>query len=208
MNTFKPAVLFVLAVSLTGIAPAVYAADNAVPDKPSYFVLKGGRYSPSETYDISNFNGSTTSRLDMTTGSNWEMALGQFSDSEMVLELGIGYFESKGSPSAEPGSAKLKAVPIVITAKDFMSTGTFRPYFSAGIGAYITKLEVSGNTGSFSSKSKKAYGFHGGLGFDIDIANTMFIGVEGRYLWVKADYGGQQVKLNGIMSTINLGYRY
>jgi outer membrane protein W len=208
MKTIKHAVLFVLAVSLTGMTPAVYADDNDLPDNSRYIVLKGGRYSPSEKYDITHFNESTVSRLDMGTGLSGEIALGQYSNPELALELGIGYFESKGSPAAEPGSTRLKAVPIVITAKDFIQMPALRPYLEFGVGAYSTKLEVSGNTGSFSSQSKTTYGFHAGLGFDIDIANAMFIGLEGRYLWVKADYGGQPVKLNGFMSTINLGFKY
>lgn len=209
MKSIKPAVLFVLAVSLTGIAPSVYAYDYGVPDNPKYFVLKGGRYSPGEQYDINNFTGSATSRLDMTTGTNWEIALGQYSNPELALELGIGYFESKGSPAAEPGNATLKAVPIVVTAKDdFWATENLQPYLELGVGAYITELEVRGNIGAFSSQSKTAYGYHAGFGLKIDIADSMFIDLEGRYLFVKADYGGQPVTLNGFMRTINLGFNY
>lgn len=204
MKTLKPAVLFALAFLLTGTAPAIHAED--LPER--YFVLKGGLYSPSEKYDINNFNGSTASQLEMRTGPTVEIALGQYSNPELALELGIGYFESKGAPADEPGSTKLKAVPIVITAKDFMLEGPFRPYFAGGVGVYITELEVSGNTGSFSTRPETTYGYHAGLGFNIDIANAMFIGVEGRYLWIKADYGGQPVKLNGYMSTINVGFSY
>lgn len=208
MKTIRPVVLFVLAVSLTAIAPTVYAEDKDMPPNSSYFVLKGGLYSPSEKYDINNFNGSATSHLDTKTGSSWELALGQYSDPELALELGIGYFETKGSPASEPGSTRLKAVPIVVTAKGFMPLGALQPYLEAGVGAYLTELEASGNTGSFSSKSKTTYGFHGGAGFNIDISDIIFIGLESRYLWVKADYGGQSIKLNGFMTTIDLGYRY
>jgi opacity protein-like surface antigen len=208
MKTIKPAVLFALVVSLTAIASAGYADDQDMPANSAYFVLKGGHYSPSEKYDINNFNGSTTSHLDPKTGLSGEIALGQYSNSELALELGVGYFESKGTPASGPGSTRLKAVPVVVTAKDFMPLGALKPYLEFGVGAYLTKLEASGNTGSFTSKSKTTYGFHAGAGFNIDISDTLFIGLEGRYLWAKADYGGQPIKLNGFMPTINLGYRY
>ncbi len=209
MKLIKLLALFVLAVSLTGIAPAVSAGSYGVPANASYFILKGGRYSPGEKYDINNFNGSTASHLDTKTGSNWEIALGQYADTKTALELGIGYFESKASPTPpEPGSTTLKAVPIVVTAKGFMPIGVLRPYIELGVGGYFTKLEVSGNTGSFTSKSKTTYGYHAGVGFNIDLGSKLFIGLEGRYVWAKANYGGQPVKLNGLMSAINLGFRY
>lgn len=209
MKTIRPwMLLLILAGSFTAAASAVYADDNDMPANPKYFVLKGGRYSPSGNYDIDNFNGNTTSHLDAQTGLSGEIALGQYSNPELALELGIGYFESKGSPAPEAGSTRLKAVPIVVTAKSFAPMGALNPYLEFGIGAYLTRLEASGNTGSFSSKSKATYGLHAGAGFNIDLGNLLFIGLEGRYLWARADYGGQQVPLNGLMTTINLGYRY
>ncbi len=208
MKTCKPVVLFVFAVLLTAIAPAVHADDLDVPPGSSYVVVKGGHYAPSEKYDVSNFNGSATSRLDVKTGFSGEIALGQYSNPNLALELGIGYFESKGAPASGPGSTKLMAVPIVVTAKGFMPLGKLKPYIEFGVGAYLTELEASGNTGSYSSASKATYGFHGGAGFNIDVSDLLFIGLEGRYLWASVEYGGHSVKLNGLMTTIDLGYRY
>jgi hypothetical protein len=74
------------------------------------------------------------------------------------VELGVGYFESKGSPAAEPGKTKLKVVPVLATAKAFIPIGGTEPYGEFGIGAYFTKFEISGNLGSFSGDSKVTYG--------------------------------------------------
>lgn len=200
--------IFVLGVSLLGIAPAVYAEDKDTRDNKKYFVVKGGRYAPGEKYAINDFNAGTTSHLDAKTGLNGELALGQYADPELALELGIGYFESRGAPASEPGSTRLKAVPIVITAKGFVPLGALQPYLEAGVGIYYTRLEVSGNTGGFSSQSKTTYGMHAGFGFNIDLSSKLFIGLEGRYLWVKPHYGGQPVKLDGFATSINLGFRY
>lgn len=211
MNMVKPVVLFILAVSFTAIASTVYADDQDMPDMPansSYVVLKGGQYSPSGKYDINNFNRNTTSHLETKAGFSGEIALGQYSNPDLALELGIGYFESKGSPASEPGSTRLKAVPIVVTAKGFTQLGRLKTYFEFGVGVYLTELDASGNLGSFSSRTKTTYGLHAGAGFNIDISDKIFLGLEGRYLWARAVYSGQPIKLDGLMTTIDLGYRY
>jgi opacity protein-like surface antigen len=204
----KLVVFFVLAVSLTGIAPGVHAEDDQMPANSKYVVIKGGYYSPSENFDINDFNGGAASHLETKKGFNGEIALGQYADEKTALELGTGFFVSRAYPSGEQGSATLKAIPLIVTAKGFVPFGAFQPYIELGLGGYFTKLEVSGNSGSFSSESKVTYGFHAGAGFDISLGDIIFLGLEGRYLWAKADYSGQPVKLNGLMTTLNLGVRY
>lgn len=208
MKTTRLSVIFLLGVLVTGIAPTVFASDEGTGDDQSYFVIKGGLYSPNEKYEINDFNAGTTSHLDPKTGLNGEIALGEYSEPDLAVELGIGYFESKGAPAGEPGSTRLTAVPVVVTAKGFVPMGALAPYLEVGVGLYLTKLEASGNTGSFSSRSKNTVGMHAGAGFNIDLSRILFIGLESRYLWVKPDYGGQTVKLNGFATTIDLGFRY
>jgi opacity protein-like surface antigen len=207
MKTIRIVMFIVLAVSLTviGIAPTAYATEGM---RNGYWVLKGGVYSPSEEYDISNFNSGNTSRIDTKTGFNGEIAVGGYLLPVLALELGVGYFESEGHAAAEPGTTKLKAVPVLVTAKGIIPIGAVELYGEFGLGAYITKLDVDGNFGSFSGESKTTYGVHAGAGFNIDVSDTTFIGLEGRYLRAKPDYGGQPVKLNGFTATFNLGFRH
>ena len=194
----------VFAIALVGIASTVSASD-----KPSsYLVFKAGVYSPSEKYDLENFNGGTTSRLDPKTGFDGEIALGHYFLPILALELGVGYFESKGSPSAEPGNTKLKVLPVLATAKALLPLGPLEPYGEFGMGAYFTKLDVSGNLSSFSGSSKVTYGLHAGVGLNLDLTDALFLGVEGRYLWAKPSFGGQDVKINGFTATADLGLRY
>jgi hypothetical protein len=40
------------------------------------------------------------------------------------------------------------------------------------------------------------------------ITSIVFLGVEGRYLWAKPSFGGQDVELNGFTATGNLGLRF
>ncbi len=43
---------------------------------------------------------------------------------------------------------------------------------------------------------------------NLDLTNNVFIGAEGRYLWAKPSFGGQDVKLDGFTVTGNLGFRF
>jgi opacity protein-like surface antigen len=195
----------VFTLALIGITPQAFAADKPA----NYVVLKGGIYSPSEKYDLDNFNGDgNITHLDSKTGFNGELAIGRYLLPFFAMELGAGYFESKGSPAAEPGKAKLKVVPVIATAKALIPIGPVEPYGEFGIGAYFTKFDVNGNLGNFSGSSKVTYGLHAGAGVNFNITDTMFLGFEGRYLWAKPSYGGQDVKINGFTTTADLGLRF
>ncbi len=198
----------VLASVLIGTAPTSSLAESASEKYSNYTEIKAGVYSPSESYDLNNFNGGSTSHLDTKTGFNGEIAFGHYFLPVFGIELGVGYFESKGSPAAEPGSTKLKVVPVLASAKVFFPFGPVEPYGEVGIGAYFTDLEVNGNLGSFSGSSKVTYGVHAGAGLNINLTDTFFLGAEGRYIWAKPEFGGQPVELNGYTATINLGFRY
>jgi opacity protein-like surface antigen len=199
-------ILFLIfALALVGITSPVSASDKPA----NYLVLKGGIYSPSEDYDLGNFNGDgNITHLDSTTGFNGEVAIGRYILPFFAMELGAGYFESKGSTDAEPGDTKLKVVPVIVTAKALLPLGVIEPYGEFGIGAYFTKFDVSGNLGNFSGSSEITYGLHAGAGVNFNITDTMFLGFEGRYLWAKPSYGGQDVKINGFTTTADLGFRF
>lgn len=191
----------VLAVVLIGIAPSVSLAEGS----SDYTVLKYGIYSPSSTYDLENINVHTK------TGFDAEIAFGHYVLPMLALELGVGYFESKGSPAAQPGETKLKVVPILLTAKVFLPLMLIEPYGEFGIGYYITKFEVSGLSGSLanvSSDRKGVVGLHTGAGVNVNITPIVFVGAEGRYLWAKPSFGGQDIKLDGFTVTADLGFRY
>ncbi len=190
----------VIAVFLIGIAPSVSPAEGS-----DYTVLKYGIYSPSAEYDLENIN------VDTKTGFNAEIAFGHYFLPILATELGVGYFESKGSPAAQPGATKLKVVPILLTAKVILPLVLIEPYGEFGIGYYITKFEVSGLTGplsDISSDRKGVVGLHAGAGLNVNITPIVYVGAEGRYLWAKPEFGGQDIKLDGFTMTANLGFRY
>jgi opacity protein-like surface antigen len=192
------ALFLVLAVALIGIAPSVSLAEN-----PShYVVLKGGLYSPSKDFDI----GATHFEID--DGFVAEIAVGHYFVPIFATELGVGYFESKASPAVPPGETKFKVVPVTLTGKVLFPFGPIEPYGEFGIGGYITKAEVSGTIANFSGSTKGVFGLHVGAGMNFNITPTVFLGAEGRYLWAKPSFGGQDIKLDGFTVTADLGFRF
>jgi len=195
----RPLVLFlVLSVALIGIASPAAAAGNP----PSYMVLKGGLFSPSKDFDI----GATHFELD--DGFVAEIAVGHYIVPFFAAELGVGYFESKASPAVPPGEAKFKVVPVTLTGKVLLPFGPIEPYGEFGIGGYITKAEVSGTIGNFTGSTKGVFGLHAGGGVNFNITPSVFLGAEGRYIWAKPSFGGQDIKLDGFTVTGNLGFRF
>jgi opacity protein-like surface antigen len=200
----KYALHLIFTIALVCMTSPVIAQDKSA----DYVALKAGVYSPSESYHLREFNGSTESHLDSKTGFNGELAFGHYVLPMFAIELGAGYFESEGSPAAEPGKTKLKVVPVLVSGKVLIPIGqVVEPYGEFGIGAYFTKLDVDGNLGNFSGSSKITYGLHAGIGINFNISETSFLGVEGRYLWAKPSYGGQDIKLDGFTATAVLGFR-
>ena len=199
----KIAVLFLAIALLSMTSPAL------AEDKPAnYVALKGGVYSPSTTYDLNNFNGGSSTHLQTQTGFDGEIALGHYIAPALAIELGAGYFESKGSPATPPGETKLKVVPVLLTGKLLLPLGGFEPYGEFGIGAYFSSLDVTANQGTFNGSGNTTYGLHAGAGFNIDLSESVFFGVEGRYLWAKPSFGGQDININGFTATADLGFRF
>ncbi len=79
---------------------------------------------------------------------------------------------------------------MLASAKLFLPLGLIEPYGKAGIGAYFTDLNVSGNLGSFSGSSKVTYGFHLGVKMNFNLTDTFDLGAEGRNIWANPEFGG------------------
>ena len=121
------------------------------------------------------------------------------------MELGAGYFESKGTRELVE-DARLKVVPVVITAKVMLPIGPVDPYAEFGVGGYFNKVrnfEIGESSGT-----KAMFGLHAGIGIDFNITDAFFLGLEGRYLWTDNSWGSSYAKLDGFITTANLGFRY
>ena len=190
--------LLILAVMLIGIAPSAALADKA----SSYLLLKGGAYSPSKDFDLDNVH--------FNTKAGWvvEGALGHYFLPFLAVELGGGYMESKSNASAPGADAKLKVVPVVATGKLLLPLGPVEPYAEFGVGVYIIDIDVTGTPSNFNTNSRAAFGYHAGGGVNIDLGPVVFVGAEGRYLWIEKSYGPVDIKLDGFTVTANLGFRF
>lgn len=197
----------VLITLLTMAALSIASLASAADTLGDYVALKAGVYSPSTSHDIESINAGNRTSLDSKTGFAGEIAFGHYILPMLAVELGAGYFESKGSPLAQPGEMKLKVVPLVATGKVLLPIGPIEPYGLFGIGAYITDMTVSDNITTMKGSTQVTYGLHAGVGVNINFQEKMFLGVEGKYLWAEPTFGGQHIKLDGFITTAVIGFR-
>lgn len=194
-------VAFLLAANLS------FAADGG--DKPAnYLAVKGGIYSPSNEFKLRNLPGSsTTSDLDSKIGFDGEVALGHYFMPAFAMEIGAGYFQSKGSGTLIAPDAKLRVVPVQITAKLLLPLGPLEPYALGGVGGYFSKITRDEPAADLSTKA--IFGLHAGAGINFNVTNAFFIGFEGKYIWTERDdWGTSDVKLDGFTTTADLGFRF
>jgi opacity protein-like surface antigen len=190
--------LIVMAVFLLSVAPA-----HAKPLASNYAQLKIGGFFP-QTSDLDNFD----------AGGNIEVGIGHRVAPGFAIEGNFGYFETKGTFNV-PGIASVdetfKVMPLTLSLKGQAFFDRFEPYAEAGIGVYFIKDEIDGTIlgipGS-DSENDTQLGLHVGLGGNYNITPQVFLGVEGRYLWLRTDTFGVDVKLDGFFLTANLGYRF
>jgi len=191
------ALILVLAAVLTVIAPGLSLAERPV----NYLMLKGGVYSPGETYDLNGIH------IDTGNGFVVGGAFGHYFLPFLALELEGGYLESKGSATGRPGESTLKASPALLTGKILLPVGPVEPFGEFGFGVYAAELDVSGIPGDFGA-TKVIFVYYAGGGVNVDLTKSIFLGGEVRYLWGEQSFGGQNVKLDGITATGSLGFRY
>ena len=177
-------------------------------DLDSYVALKPGIYSP-QADPFKEFD----------TGFNGEISFGHYVTPNFGLELGVGYFESKGpgiivTPGSVvvPADGKFYVIPVTLNAKYLYPMGGFEPYAEAGVGVYVADAKLSGGGVSFSDRYTNLGVFLGG-GVNFNITENIFLGVEGRYHWVgrdKFELGQvtQYANVDGYTATANVGYRF
>ncbi len=215
----KSSLALLIIFSVIGLAPRASEAGRL----GNYVALKGGIYSPSKSFNLSNVNVETTFDSNTRTGVDGELAIGHFFLPTFALELGIGYFRGTGSvagtgPLATSDQVDFDVVPVLVSAKVFMPAGPIDPYGELGIGAYFTKVDISNNLNTFNGST--TFGLHTGVGLNVNINPAFFVGVEGRYVWANPSFGDQKIKLNdteytlngfelnGFTTTLALGYNF
>ncbi len=196
MMTRRMAVAAVLAVLLSVF---VLFPAHAKPLPPNFVTLKLGGYFPQHS-DLDEFD----------SGFNGEISIGHLVAPGFAVEGGLGYFETKGPVPTTLGVAdeKVKVMPLTLSLKGQTFFQQFEPYIEAGIGVYFIDDELSIPGLASESDDDAQVGFHLGLGANYNVTPQVFLGLEGKYLWVKMDTFGADVRLDGITLTGNLGFRF
>ena len=190
------------AVLAASLSVFILVPAHAKPLSPNYATLKFGGYFPQHG-DLDGFG----------SGFNGEIALGRIVAPGFAVEGGLGYFESTGDLVAPgvSGHEKFKVVPLTLSLKGQTFFEQFEPYAGIGIGAYFIEDEFSGTAPGISgsrSENGAEVGFHVVLGGNYNVTRHVFFGLEGKYLWLKSDRFGGDVRLDGITLTGNIGFRF
>ena len=181
-----------LSVLLVVIALPSFAAP------PNYVALKLGGYFPQDS-DMDNFD----------TGFNGEIAVGHYFNPNMALEFSVGYLESSASEAGVSGD--IKSYPILLSIKGVAPVAGGELYALAGAGFYISDASLSG-FGLNVDSNDTPFGFQLGVGGNYNLSPNVFLGLEAKYFWAKPsfDFLGvtQDVHIDGIQTTANIGYRF
>ncbi len=197
-------ILFLIAAAVLAFAPIKTMAEPASQKYPDYTELKGGYYYPTERFRLNEFS---STDFDKKKGFDGEIAFGHHYGPVFGTEFGIGYFQDRRFPVLGEGRTKLEGIPVLLSAKLFLPLGPVEPYAEAGVGAYFTRFEVESAAGPQRFREVN-FGPHVGAGLNINVTDKVYLGAEARYRWVRPEYGGQKVRLDGYTGTVNLGFRY
>ena len=192
-----------------------FAVPSLVVAQSNYITLKPGIYSP-QSNDLKHFD----------TGFNGEIAFGHQYNPNFAIEMGLGYFNTEatfrgagqvtGISYAGEERDSLDVVPIILTFKGIIPVNNWEFFGLGGIGAYVvnTDVKLSGSVGPYTgrlsdSDTDTIFGVHLGLGLHYNITPSWFVGAEGKYLLTsKAKYGNAEFKIDGILATAVLGFRF
>ncbi|HEY3490055.1 MAG TPA: outer membrane beta-barrel protein [Candidatus Deferrimicrobiaceae bacterium] len=174
---------------------------------PNYAAIRGGFYSP-QSHDLDGFK----------TGFDGEAAIGHYFNRNLIGEVGVGYFKTdfNGSDPFASGNVKISAIPVTVTVKAVLPLDSVELYGGAGMGAYFNELKynaaIAGVGSASGSASDTSFGFHLVAGGTADLSQTVFMGLEFRYLWDKASFnlpgGTADAKLDGFTTTVGIGCRF
>ncbi|MFA6147736.1 MAG: outer membrane beta-barrel protein [bacterium] len=168
---------------------------SAFAETPAnYVVLKLGGYLP-QANDVEDFDNSFYG----------ELAYGRYFHPNIAAEFGIGYTKSSGSGPAD--GVDLTIMPFTAAVKGVLPMGNFEPFATLGLGAFWAKAEGTDLVGSFD-ETDTVFGYFAGLGANYNFTGNMFLGVEGRYFFAEPSFGTEDVKIDGINLTANLGFRF
>jgi opacity protein-like surface antigen len=186
-------------IALLFLAFLLLAVPALAASPSNYATLKLGAYLPQDD-DLDEFD----------TGFNGEVAFGHYFNPNVALEFGVGYLKTEGEV---PGvSGEITSHPILLSIKGVTQITGGEFYGMAGVGFYITDAEVS-TLGVTVNSDDTPFGFHFGVGGNLNLSPNAFLGLEAKYFWAKPSFDVLGITsfdfhLDGIQATANIGYRF
>jgi opacity protein-like surface antigen len=179
--------LFVAFAPLTS-----YAGDTKGP----YIVVKPGAYFPTGDLEDRGFDNSFSG----------ELAIGTYYTPNIILESGVGYFETKAS--TDTTDDKVWVIPVTATCKGVIPLKMAELTAGGGVGVYFANATASG-AGFSNDAHSVALGLHVVAGVNVDISPRVFLGAEGKYIFTTgAHFFGEKVNLDGFTVSGVAGYRF
>ena len=191
--------LALILVLLTFMIPRALWAED---EKKAYVVLKGGGFFPTSS-DLRD--------QDAKVGVIGQLGFGYYLLPFLSLEASAGYFETKGDMENTNTQRKFNIYPLELTGKLGLPILFLEPYVLAGVGGYYVR-----STAANQEETSMRGGYFGGAGINFNLG-PIILGLEGRYLFLKADAPAPtssnpsattDVKLDGIIATGNVGFRF
>ena len=163
-------------------------------DKPNYFFIGVGFYA---------YTGDITKKTRLDEAFLIEFALGRLFHPNFALEVGTGYIHD-GHAGDE-----LQGYPVTLTGKYIYPTEKARFFAGGGVGVYFMGFDGEIEDVNITGGKDTVFGGHLLLGGDLYIHPSVFLGMEGKYLFIeKADFQGKTVELDGFALTAKIGYSF
>ena len=209
-------VVLLLAVIFMLSVPATSFAEHKKWD--GYLSFKGGAYFP--TGDLQDY--------DFDSGFNGEVVVGMYMSPNLALEFGGGYFKTSASYSDATGfweDDDVWVIPVVVNIKGVLPLKGVELFGGGGLGMYFANIDVKGYDpdpliGPFEGDDNDAiFGGHLMAGFNIDLSDRVFIGVEGKYIFTAnnrffctdiscSEVSCAKINLDGVTVTGFLGFMF
>jgi opacity protein-like surface antigen len=179
-----------LALAVASLALAAPPA-SARPLDPGYAVVKLGGWFPMHS-DVSDYD----------TGFLGEIALGYAPDPGFAFELAGGAFDVVRESGGEK-VREMRVYPVTFAIRGTVPVKSFQPYALLGGGAYFVFDEVLGE-----KDDAVDFGLFLGAGANVNLGSRLFLGLEGRYLFLGTNTFGGDTRLDGVTLTADLGFRF
>lgn len=168
------------------LAPAAWG-----DDKQNYFFTGVGFYA---------YTGDITKKTRLDEAFLIEFAFGRLFHPNFALEVATGYIHD-GHAGDE-----LQGYPLTLTAKGVYPLEKARLFAGGGVGVYFMGFDGEIENVNITGGKDTVFGGHLLIGGDLYIHPSVFLGMEGKYLFIeKADFEEKTVELDGFVFTVKIG---